>query len=106
MEKTQEGVWTPPKSVVDQAHVKDYDKLRAEAARDLPGFWESRAKKLEWFAPWTKVLDDSKAPFYKWFVGAKTNIVHNAIDRHLHTATRNKLAFIWEGEDGTVKTYS
>jgi acetyl-CoA synthetase len=106
MEKTQEGVWTPPKSIVDRAHVKDYDKLRAEAARDLEGFWESRAKKLEWFAPWTKVLDDGKAPFYKWFVGGKTNIVHNALDRHLDTPTRNKVAFIWEGEDGTVKTYS
>jgi Acetyl-coenzyme A synthetase N-terminus len=50
--------------------------------------------------PWTTVLDDSKAPFFKWFVGAKTNIVHNAIDRHLKTHRRNKLALIWEGEKG------
>ncbi|HEX4824453.1 MAG TPA: acetate--CoA ligase [Candidatus Polarisedimenticolaceae bacterium] len=106
MDRQQDGIWTPPRSVVDQAHVKDYDKLRDEAGRDLEKFWEQRAKTLEWFAPWKKVLDASKAPFYQWFVGGKTNIVHNAIDRHLKTATRNKLAFIWEGEDGTVKTYS
>jgi acetyl-CoA synthetase len=98
--------WTPPQEVVDQALIKDYDKLREQAARNPEKFWEDRAKELDWYAPWTKVLDDSKAPFYKWFVGAKTNIVHNAIDRHLHDATRNKLAFIWEGEDGTVRTFS
>ena len=53
------------------------------------GFWQSH-----------QVLDDSNKPFYKWFVGAKTNIVHNAIDRHLTTSKRNKIAFIWEGEPG------
>src|SRR6516225_5810371 len=99
-------LWIPPADVVKGAHVKDYDKLRSEASRDIEKFWEARAKELDWHAPWTQVLDASRAPFYKWFVGAKTNIVHNAIDRHLTTATRNKLAFIWEGEDGTVRTYS
>jgi acetyl-CoA synthetase len=106
VDKEPIGTWTPSASIVAQAHVKDYDKLRDEAGLDLEKFWEARAKELDWYAPWTKVLDASKAPFYTWFTGAKTNIVHNAIDRHLHTATRNKLAFIWEGEDGTVRTYS
>jgi acetyl-CoA synthetase len=46
------------------------------------------------------VLDDSQPPFFKWFVGAKTNIVHNAIDRHLKTHRKNQLALIWESEDG------
>jgi acetyl-CoA synthetase len=55
---------------------------------------------LEWFKKWDKVLDDSNKPFFKWFVGAKTNIVHNAIDRHLKTYRKNKLALIWESEDG------
>ena len=105
MDTTHE-FFNPPASVVREAHVKDYDKLRAEAAQDPERFWETRAMTLEWFEPWTKVLDASKAPFFKWFVDGKTNIVHNAIDRHLRTATRNKLAFIWEGEDGSVKTLS
>jgi len=52
------------------------------------------------------VLDDSNAPFYKWFVGAKVNIVHNALDRHMRTATRNKAALIFEGEPGDVRTYT
>ena len=53
------------------------------------------------------MLDDSNKPFFKWFVGAKTNIVHNAIDRHLKTYRKNKLALIWESEDGKLhQTYS
>jgi acetyl-CoA synthetase len=80
--------------------------LRADAAKDPLGFWEERAKELDWYSPWRKVLDDSKPPFYKWFVGGKTNIVLNALDRHIGTPIQNKLALIWEGEDGTQKTYS
>jgi acetyl-CoA synthetase len=106
VDKEPSEIWKPSAATIAQAHVKDYDKLRDEAARDPEKFWEARAKTLEWFAPWTKVLDASNAPFYQWFTGAKTNIVCNAIDRHLHTATRNKLAFIWEGEDGTIRTLS
>jgi acetyl-CoA synthetase len=52
------------------------------------------------------VLDDSNPPFFKWFVGGKTNIVHNALDRHLKTFRKNKLALIWEGEPGDTRTYS
>jgi len=106
VDKEPIDTWKPSADVVARSHVKDYDKLRDEAGRDIEKFWEARAKELDWYAPWTKVLDASKAPFFKWFIGAKTNIVHNAIDRHLHTATRNKLAFIWEGEDGSVRTFS
>ncbi len=105
-QKLKGDVWLPPPGIGAKAHVKDYDRLRDEAGRDLEAFWESRAKRLDWYAPWTHVLDASNAPFYKWFTGAKTNVVHNAIDRHLQTATRNKLAFIWEGEDGSVRTFS
>src|SRR5690606_3086579 len=46
------------------------------------------------------VLDSSKAPFYQWFTGAQVNIVHNAVDRHLNSPHKNKLALIWESEDG------
>jgi acetyl-CoA synthetase len=96
----------PPKSITDNAHIKDYDALYQSSIKDRQGFWEQEAEKLEWFQKWDKVLDDSNAPFYKWFTGAKTNIVHNAIDRHLSTWRRNKLAFIWEGEPGDYRTYS
>ncbi len=61
---------------------------------------------MEWHTPWTKALDDSNKPFYKWFVGATTNIVHNALDRHQKTYRKNKLALIWEGERGEQRTLS
>jgi acetyl-CoA synthetase len=100
------GPWLPPKDVVRKARVKDYEALRARAEADPIAFWEAEAKQLVWTKRWTKVLDDSNKPFYKWFVGGKTNIVMNALDRHLKTPTRNKLALIWEGENGDLKTLS
>ena len=102
----EDNVFRPSPEIAEAAHIKDYEALREEAARDPLGFWEARAKELEWYEPWEKVLDDSDAPFYKWFVGAKTNIVLNSLDRHQKTPTRNKLALIWEGEDGGLRTYS
>ncbi len=96
----------PSQEVVDNATVKSYDELYDESIKDREGFWAKEAEQLEWYKPWDKVMDGSNHPYYKWFVGAKTNIVHNAIDRHLKTANRNKLAFIWEGEPGDLKTYS
>ncbi len=99
-------VWTPPRELARKARVRDYDALRAEAEADPLAFWEGRARKLAWYRKWTKVLDDSAPPFYKWFVGARTNVVLNALDVHLATATRNKLAFIWEGENGDHRTLS
>jgi acetyl-CoA synthetase len=101
------SVYRPSPEIVDAAHVPDYDALRAEAARDPQAFWEARAKELlDWYQPWDEVLDDSEAPFFKWFTSGKTNVVLNALDRHQKTATRNKLALVWEGEDGRLKTYS
>jgi acetyl-CoA synthetase len=101
-----QDIYRPSEDIVNASHVPDYDALRAEAAADPAAFWEQRARELDWYRPWDKVLDDSKAPFYKWFVGAKTNVVLNALDRHQNTAMRNKLALVWEGEDGTLRTFS
>jgi acetyl-CoA synthetase len=103
---SESTIYRPAEDIVEAAHVPDYDALRAEAAADPVAFWEQRARELEWYQPWERVLDDSGAPFYKWFVGAKTNVVLNALDRHQWTATRNKLALVWEGEDGTLRTFS
>jgi acetyl-CoA synthetase len=100
-------VYHPPQEIVTAAHVPDYDALRAEAAADPVAFWEARAKELlNWYAPWESVLDDSNAPFFKWFAGGKTNVVLNALDRHQRTSTRNKIALVWEGEDGSLRTFS
>ncbi|HRJ55987.1 MAG TPA: acetate--CoA ligase [Anaerolineales bacterium] len=106
--KEMEGeVYYPSEQVVMQARLKDWDALAEKAEKDLEGFWADEASELEWYKKWDKVLDDSKAPFYKWFVGARTNIVHNAIDRHLKTHRKNQLALIWESEDGkSERTFS
>jgi len=99
-------LYTPSSAIVESSHVPDYDALREQASSDPLAFWEEEARRLEWYQPWQRVLDDSEAPFFKWFVDGKTNVVLNALDRHQTNATRNKLALIWEGEDGTLRTFS
>lgn len=99
-------VYYPSPEVIRQANVQDPEKARQEAFEDLEGYWARRAGELEWYHQWDKVLDDSQKPFYKWFVGGKTNIVLNAIDRHVQSWRRNKLALIWESEKGDVRTMS
>lgn len=99
-------VFYPSEEIINKAHIKDWDALDAEAKKDYPGFWSKRADELHWFNKWDKVIDDSEKPFYKWFTGAKTNIVYNCLDVHVKTFRRNKLALIWEGENGESKTFS
>ncbi len=99
-------VYLPTPEIVSAAHVPDWEALSAEADANYVKFWEDRARELAWHAPWQQVLDESNKPFYKWFVGARTNIVHNALDRHQKTWRRNKLALIWEGEPGDLRTFS
>ncbi len=80
-----------------------YRRLRKEAETDYQRYWARLAKEhVDWFTPWKKVLE-WKPPFAKWFVGAKTNISYNCLDRHLEGPNawrRNKAAIIWEGEPG------
>ena len=100
------ALYYPSEKVKEEAFIQEYDQLYEESIKDPEGFWAKQAEYIEWYEPWEKVLDDTDKPFYKWFTGGKINIVHNAIDRHLTTARKNKIALIWEGEPGDVKTYS
>ena len=98
----EDRVFEPPKDFSAKAHIKslqDYETLYQQALDDPEGFWASMAKELDWFKPWEKVLEWNP-PFAKWFVGGRTNIAHNCLDRHLTTARKNKAAIIWEGEPG------
>ena len=104
--ESPQEVYPPSPNVVAAAHIKSYEEMARCADQDLGGFWAERAKEFVWFKPWDKVLDDSNKPFYKWFVGAQTNIAYNCLDRHVQTWRRNKLALIWEGEKGEVRTFS
>ena len=96
----------PADEVVARARVPRWEELAAEAERDLEAFWAREASELHWFSPWTKVLEDSGKPFYKWFVGGTTNISYNCLDRHIENPRRNKLALLWEGERGEFRSLS
>lgn len=100
-------VYYPAPEVISAAYVPDYSAVHQRAQNDLAGFWgKIAAENFEWYEPWERVLDDENAPFYKWFVGAKVNIIHNALDRHQRTANRNKAALIFEGEPGDSRVYT
>ncbi|MEP7289433.1 MAG: acetate--CoA ligase [Chloroflexota bacterium] len=96
----------PSDEIKKNAYIPDYEAIYAEAQKDPLAFWAKQAEELHWFKKWDKVLDDSEAPFYKWYVGAKTNIAYNALDRHVETWRKNKIALIWEGEAGDSRSYS
>jgi len=84
-------------------------KLKQEWQRSISNreeYWLEKAKAIDWYNPPTKALDDSNVPFYKWFPDGTLNISYNALDRHVKTAKKNKLAYIWEGEMGEVRTFS
>lgn len=101
-----EEFYFPSPEVLKNANIKDYDSIYKKSVENREDFWSEQAKNLKWYKKWDTVLDSSNPPFFKWYSGGKTNIVLNAIDRHLKTWRRNKLALIWEGEPGDVRSFS
>ncbi|HEV2706182.1 MAG TPA: acetate--CoA ligase [Pyrinomonadaceae bacterium] len=101
----EERVFEPPVEFAAQAHLgaEEYERLREEAARDPEAFWARMADELHWFERWERVLD-WEPPHARWFVGGKTNVAYNCLDRHLATWRANKAAIIWEGEPGEQRT--
>ncbi|MFN7917668.1 MAG: acetate--CoA ligase [Vicinamibacterales bacterium] len=98
----EDRTFSPSEAFRSKARVSD-ESIYAEAERDPEAFWAKFASELEWSTPWTQVLD-WKPPHAKWFVGGKINASVNCVDRHIHTARRNKAAIIWEGEPGDRRT--
>jgi acetyl-CoA synthetase len=98
-------LFPPPADFVKQANVSGmaaYQALCDEASRDFEGFWGRLAREhLLWHKPFTKVLDESNAPFYKWFHDGEINASYNCLDRHLKTQP-DKVAIIFEADDGKV----
>ncbi|OWS71302.1 acetate--CoA ligase [Polynucleobacter aenigmaticus] len=99
-------VFNPPADFVKGAAIpgmEAYYKLCAEAENDYDGFWGRLAKEnMFWKKPFTKVLDESKAPFYKWFEDGTTNASYNCLDRQIENGLGDKTAIIFEADDGTV----
>ncbi|WP_042877449.1 acetate--CoA ligase [Cupriavidus necator] len=80
-----------------------YQGLCDEAERDYEGFWARHARELlHWNKPFTKVLDESNAPFYKWFEDGELNASYNCLDRNLQNGNADKVAIVFEADDGTV----
>jgi len=97
--------FAPPEAFRSRATIND-ESAYEQAARDPEAFWAAAADELHWFRRWDNVLEWT-LPYAKWFVGGRTNIAYNCLDRHLRGARRTKAAIIWEGEPGEsrVLTY-
>ena len=103
----EQRIFLPPKDFAEIAHIKsfeEYEKIYEQAAKNPEEFWASAAESLHWFEDWETILE-WKEPHAKWFVGGKTNVAYNCLDRHLETWRKNKAALIWEGEpQGEIRT--
>ena len=104
--ETTQKFYYPSEEVVKNAAVSGmeaYKALCAEAEQDYEGFWGKRAKELiDWQTPFTQVLDESNAPFFKWFADGKLNVSYNCLDRQVNNGLGDKVALIFEGDKGDV----
>jgi acetyl-CoA synthetase len=99
-------VFPPNEAMVKAARISGmdaYNALCSEAEKDFEGFWARLAREnVVWDKPFTQTLDESDAPFYKWFADGELNASANCLDRHMGTPVENKTAVIFEADDGTV----
>ncbi|AMP01184.1 acetate--CoA ligase [Collimonas arenae] len=99
-------VFPPPAEFSRTAAISGMDAYRAlvaEAEQDYEGFWGRLAREnLQWHKPFTKVLDESNAPFYKWFDDGKLNVSYNCLDVNLQNGNADKVAIIFETDSGDV----
>jgi acetyl-CoA synthetase len=98
-------VFQPPAEFAAKAHIKslaEYEAMYRRSVEEPEAFWAEAAGELEWFSPWTKVLDGAMGKA-KWFTGGKLNLSHNCVDRHAKGSRRDKVALLWEGEPGEVR---
>ncbi|HEY2926776.1 acetate--CoA ligase [Piscinibacter sp.] len=103
-------LYPPPEALAKTAHVSGmaaYQKLCAEAEADYAGYWSRLARDLvSWKKPFTKVLDESNAPFFKWFEDGSLNVSYNCLDRQVEAGLGTKTAIIFEADDGKVTKVS
>jgi acetyl-CoA synthetase len=106
MSDQESKLYPPPAQIVAGAHVSGmaaYEKLCAEAEADYEGYWARLAREMvSWKQPFTKVLNDSNAPFFKWFEDGTLNVSYNCLDRNVERGLGDKVAIIFEADDGQV----
>ncbi|MBL7055606.1 acetate--CoA ligase [Candidatus Woesearchaeota archaeon] len=104
----EDRVFNPTAEFSSDAHVKslkEYKKIYKKSIEHPEKFWAEKAKQLHWFKKWHTILRNDHG-FFKWFEGGELNISYNCLDRHVNAGKGNKLALIWEAEDGEVKRYT
>ena len=105
---TELPIYYPPKAFSEKAAIPSmqaYDALCAHAQRDYQGFWAEHAKRLiTWKKPFTKVLDESERPFFKWFEDGELNVSYNCLDRNIERGLGDKTALIFEADGGEVSS--
>jgi acetyl-CoA synthetase len=99
-------VFPPPEAAVQGARISGmaaYEAMCRDAQQDFEGYWARLAREnVVWSKPFTKTLDESNAPFYKWFEDGELNASANCLDRHMGTPVENKTAITFESDDGQV----
>ena len=96
----------PSADFVKQAAISGMDAYKAlcdEAEKDYTGYWARLAREhVSWKQPFTQVLDESNSPFFKWFADGKLNVSYNCLDRNVEAGLGDKVAIIFEADDGSV----
>ena len=104
------NLYPVPAAFAQSAHIgsrEAYDKLCQEAQQDHTAYWGRLAKEfLSWHKPFGKVLDESQAPFYKWFEDGLLNASYNCLDRQIEAGLGDKTAIIFEADDGKVSQFT
>jgi acetyl-CoA synthetase len=104
------ALYPPPTALAKEAYVASmeaYNALCAEAETDYEGYWARLARELVvWKTPFTKVLNSSEAPFFKWFEDGTLNVSYNCLDRQVLAGLGDKTAIIFEADDGTATPIS
>jgi len=104
--KQENRIFNPPAEFVKNANIsgmENYHAMCAAAERDYEGFWAQHAREnIAWQKPFTKTLNETEAPFYKWFEDGQLNVSYNCLDRNLHNGNAGKTAIIFEADGGQV----
>ncbi len=82
----------------------DYETFYKWSLEHYEEFWNDLARELHWYEPWQTTFEWTTKPYFKWFSGGKFNIVYNCLDRHMDTPVRDKVAYHWEGDDGSTRS--
>ena len=97
--------YTPDPQYKKNAWMGDYQKAYKDFLADPDGFWAKMASELDWIRPWSAVKEWNY-PYAKWFINAQLNITANCLDRHVNDNRRNKVALIWQGEEGRERIFT